>query len=161
LMNEQALAFRSSAALSSASAGDDFLRSAEQVYRRLLESEPTHLRALCGLAVVRNQLGAAAEARDLLGKAASVAGQSAEGQAALGTAFRRISDLESARLHFETAVELDEEHRDARLQLANILCASGDLAAAVIQYEKVLELDPNSAEAHQNLALALQRLGRH
>ncbi len=110
--------------------------------------------------MVRHQLGALAEARDLISKAVDVAGQSAEDHVVLGTTFIRINDLESAHRQFEMAVALDEGHAEARFHLANVLCGRDDVAEAVIQYERVLAVDPNNAEARQNLGLALQRLGQ-
>jgi tetratricopeptide (TPR) repeat protein len=136
------------------------LQTAEQAYRRVLTDQPGHFRALCGLAVVRGQLGGLDEARDLVGRAVDVAGQSAEDHVVLGTTFIRINDLESAHRQFEIAVSLDEAHAEARFHLANVLSGRGDVAHAVIQYERVLAIDQDNAEAHQNLGLALQRLGQ-
>src|SRR6266436_6616234 len=159
-MNESALANRTRAASAIPVAPGYALQTAEQAYRRVLADQPGHFRALCGLAVVRSQLGALDEARDLIGQAVDVAGPSAEDHVVLGTTFIRINDLESAHRQFEMAVALDEGHAEARFHLANVLCGRDDVAEAVIQYERVLAIDPNNAEARQNLGLALQRLGQ-
>jgi tetratricopeptide (TPR) repeat protein len=159
-MNESALADRTFATSATPVAGGFALHAAEQAYRRLLTDQPGHFRALCGLAAVRGQLGALDEARDLIGQAVDVAGPSAEDHVALGTAFIRINDLESAYRQFAMAIARDERHAEARLHLANVLAARGDVADAVIQYERALANDPDNAQAHQNLGLALQRLGR-
>jgi tetratricopeptide (TPR) repeat protein len=155
-MNEPAIAIhpRTASPLSAAQA----LQAAEQAYRGLLTDEPRHFRALCGLAAVRSQLGGLDEARDLLAQAVAVAGSSAEEQTALGTAFRRINDLNSARRHFEAAVRLDARNGEARFQLANLLLARSDVVGAATQYQAALEIDPNNADVHQSLGLALQRL---
>jgi len=159
-MNEPAVAIRPRTESGIAGAVDA-LRAAEKAYRDLLTDEPRRFRALCGLAVVRSQLGAPADARHLLTQAAEVARPSVEDHLALGTGFRRINDLERARHHFEQAVRLDERHGEARLHLANILIAGGDVAAAVSQCQTALAIDPNNAEAHQTLGLVLQRLGQY
>jgi tetratricopeptide (TPR) repeat protein len=159
-MNESALANRTHIASAIPVAGEYALHTAEQAYRRVLADQPGHFRALCGLAVVRGQLGALDEARDLIGQAVDVAGQSAEDHVVLGTTFIRINDLESAHRQFEMAVARDEGHAEARFHLANVLSGRGNVADAVIQYERVLAIDPDYAEAHQNLGLALQRLGQ-
>jgi tetratricopeptide (TPR) repeat protein len=159
-MNESALADRPRIA-SAIPVGGYALHTAEQAYRRVLADQPGHFRALCGLAVVRGQLGALDEAHDLIGRAVDVAGQSAEDRVMLGTTFIRINDLESAHRQFEMAVALDEEgHTLARFHLANVLSGRGRVADAVVQYEKMLAVNPDNAEAHQNLGLALQRLGQ-
>lgn len=159
-MNESALANRPRIASAIPVAGGYALHTAEQAYRRVLADQPRQFRALCGLAVVRGQLGALDEARDLIGQAVDVAGQSAEDHVVLGMTFIRINDLESAHRQFEMAVALDEGHAEARFHLANVLGGRGNVADAVIQYERVLAIDPDKAEAHQNLGLALQRLGQ-
>src|SRR6202163_1363566 len=120
-MNESALANRTRAASAVPVAGGYALHTAEQAYRRVLTDQPGHFRALCGLAVVRGQLGALDEARDLMGQAVDVAGQSAEDHVVLGTTFIRINDLDRARRQLEVAVALDEGHAEARFHLANVL----------------------------------------
>jgi tetratricopeptide (TPR) repeat protein len=157
-MNEPAIAINPRTASLIATAGADALKTAEQAYRGVLADEPRHFRALCGLASVRSQLGASAEARDLLEQAVAAASPSVEDQIALGTAFRRINDLAGARRFFEAALSLDRTHGEARFQLANVLFAGGDIAGAATQYQAALEIDPDNADAHQSLGLALQRL---
>jgi tetratricopeptide (TPR) repeat protein len=159
-MNESALADRPRVASAIPVAGGYALQTAEQAYRRVLADKPGHFRALCGLAVVRGQLGAPDEARDLIGQAVDVARPSAEDHVVLGTTFIRINDLDSAQRQFEMAVARDEAHAEARLHLANVLSGRGDVAGAVIQYERALAINPDNAEAHQNLGLALQGLGQ-
>ena len=87
-------------------------------------------------------------------------GESAEDHVVLGTTFIRLNDLENAHRQFEMAVALDEGHAEARFHLANVLSGRGDVAGAVIHYERALAINPDNAEAHQNLGLALQRLGQ-
>jgi tetratricopeptide (TPR) repeat protein len=159
-MNEHAFAIHQPAASRRPLSGEHVLHSAEQAYRRLLADQPGHLRALCGLAVVRGQLGAVEEARGLLDRAAAVASGRVEDHVALGTGFGRINDLSRARQHLEEAVRLDKGHGEARQHLAHILHRAGDIAAAVNRYEEALAIDPNNAEAHQSLGFALQSLGR-
>jgi tetratricopeptide (TPR) repeat protein len=160
LMNETALATRPRVESATPVAGGYALHTAEQAYRQLLATQPRHFRALCGLAAVRSQLGAVDEARELMGQAVAVAGQSVEDQIALGTTYIRINDFESAHHHLDTAVGLDQGNAEARFHLANVLCGRGKVAEAVNQYERVLAIAPGNAEAHQNLGLALQRLGQ-
>src|SRR5712671_4929627 len=137
-MNETAVANRPRAASAVPVAPGYALQTAEQAYRRVLADQPGHFRALCGLAVVRSQLGALDEARDLIGQAVDVAGPSAEDHVVLGTTFIRISDLASAHRQFEMAVALDEGHAEARFHLANVLSGRGDVADAVIQTKECL-----------------------
>ena len=154
-MNQSALAKRPSIASAIPIAVGNRLQIAEQAYRRVLADQPRHFRALCGLAVVRGQLGAPGEARDLIAQAVDVAVQSAEDHVVLGTTFIRINDLENARRQFEMAVALDERHAQARFHLANVMSSCGEIADAVVQYEKVLTIEENNGQVHHNLGLAL------
>jgi len=159
-MNASALANRPRMASAIPVSGEHALQTAEQAYRRVLADQPGHFRALCGLAALRGQLGALDEARDLIGQAVDIAGQSAEDHVLLGTTYIRINDLECAQRQLEMAVALDEGHAEARFHLANVLSRRGNIANAVIQYERALAINPDNAEAHQNLGLALQSLGQ-
>src|SRR6516162_8920631 len=160
-MNEQALAIRVSAAPPIAPSGEQVLQSAEQVYRRLLADQPRHFRALCGLAVVRGQLGAADEARGLLDRAAAVAGPRAEDHVALGMAFGRINDLDRARRHFEQALAIDPNSAEAHQNLGMAAQGLGQFEAAISHHEAALAIQPRFAMARAGLGDAYRRLGRH
>src|SRR3954469_14799658 len=107
-MNDSALANRTQTATAVPVAGGYALHAAEQAYRQVLADHPTHFRALCGLAAVRGQLGAQDEARELLDRAVSLAGRSADDHVVLGTTFTRVNDFENAQRQFEMAVACDE-----------------------------------------------------
>ncbi len=160
IMNEHSIAGYTPAASLIPQSGDHVLHAAERAYRGLLADQPRHFRALCGLAVVRGQLGAPDEARDLLDRAAAAANGHVGDHVVLGAALGRINDLDGARRHFEEAIRRDGQHVEARLQLANVLHRAGQIEAAVSCYEEAIAIDPNSAEAHQSLGSALQVLGR-
>src|SRR5215469_2303286 len=160
-MNEQAIAIHATAAPPIAPSGEQALQSAEQVYRRLLADQPRHLRALCGLAVVRGRLGAPDEARGLLDRAAVVARRRAEDHVALGTAFGQINDLDRARRHFEEALAIDPNSAEARQNLGLAAQGLGQFEAAILHHEAALAIDPGFAMARAGLGDAYRRLGRH
>src|SRR3954449_2292317 len=127
-MNDTNLATRPRVESATPVAGGYALHTAEQAYRQLLASQPEHFRALCGLAGGRGQLGALDEARELIAKAVSVAGQSVDDRRGLGPPFTGITDLDGPRHHLETAIALDPTQAGARFHLANVLCTGGDVA---------------------------------
>src|SRR5215831_6711382 len=114
IMNEHSTGEYNSAASLSLQSGDHVLHAAERAYRGLLADQPRHFRALCGLAVVRHQLGAPDEAREVLDRAAAAANGHAGDHVVLGAAFARTNDLDGARRHFEEAIRLDGQHGEAR-----------------------------------------------
>src|SRR5438045_263849 len=150
-MNDSALANRTQGASAVPVAGGFAMQTAEQAYRRILADQPGNLRALCGLAAIRHQLGALEEARHLMAQAARVTIASADDHVVLGTTFARLNDLENAYRQFDMAVARDGSNAQARLHLANVLGGRGEVTEAVNQYERVLAIDPNNAEAHQKL----------
>jgi Flp pilus assembly protein TadD len=54
---------------------------------------------------------------------------------------------------------MDPEQPEARFNLANLILESGDLELAVAELRRVLQTAPDFADAHYNLAVALERLG--
>src|SRR5579871_3054032 len=159
-MNESSLADRPRIASAQLVGGEYALQTAEQAYRRILTDQPRHFRALCALAVVRSERGDVNESRELIGRAADLADQSAADHVLLGTSYIRMGELERAHRHFETAVAIDEGNAKARFHLANVLCARDNFADALPHYERALAINPDDAEVHQNFGLALQRLGQ-
>src|SRR3569832_2307118 len=99
-MNETAIAFRPRLVTASTTppgqpmppADAATLSAAEQAYRRMLAAQPRHFRTLCGLAMIRLQLGDIGEAELLLGQAASAADQTAAAPLLLGQAFANLGD---------------------------------------------------------------------
>lgn len=60
---------------------------------------------------------------------------------------------------YQQAIEADESHPDAYINLGRLKQRSGDLAAARAQYAKALRRDPDSPLARFNLATALEEGG--
>jgi predicted Zn-dependent protease len=65
----------------------------------------------------------------------------------------------AAREAFEAALALDPDQPEARFNLANLVLENGDLELAVAELRRVLQTAPDFADAHYNLAVALERLG--
>lgn len=58
-----------------------------------------------------------------------------------------------AKKQFETLLETNPEHLDARFRLGNIAMLEGDRTSAREQYEHLLRVEPRYAKGHYNLAL--------
>ncbi|MGY4308625.1 tetratricopeptide (TPR) repeat protein [Bradyrhizobium sp. USDA 4369] len=167
-MNEPAFALRPRSinastgpvAPSAAAIDERALRITEQAYRKVLALQPHHFRTLCGLAMVRLQLGDIHEARTLLDQAAREAGDSAEFHLMLGKAFAGLGDLATSSVHLQRAVALDDTLVQARILLGSAFTSLGDPAGAVRHLELALAADADDADAHQTLGFALQRLGQ-
>ncbi len=71
----------------------------------------------------------------------------------IGTVLDRLDRYAESVLHYEKALALRENFREARFNLANTLKRMGDINSAIFQLEKVTSLYPSFIEAWQNLAL--------
>jgi tetratricopeptide (TPR) repeat protein len=165
-MNEPAIAFRprlvsaSTAPLSPPMPPVDAstLHAAEQAHRRMLTTQPHHFRTLCGLAMVRLQLGDIGEAEMLLGQAASAAEQTADAPLLLGQAFanlgdgcRRLGRHRDAITHYMRALSIHPETSGVLLNLGGCHQAAGQLEPAIQAFHQALAQNPHQAEAHYNL----------
>ena len=66
-------------------------------------------------------------------------------------------DPDRAAVEFRNVFDYDEDHQDARRQLAEVLRAKGDLSGAFAQYLRLTEQYPDLADAR--LALAEMAIG--
>jgi Tfp pilus assembly protein PilF len=65
-----------------------------------------------------------------------------------------------AQQAYRRAVEADDRHADAHLNLGRLLHEAGDLPGAERGYRRALELEPEEATAAFNLGVVLEDLGR-
>ncbi|HVU04628.1 MAG TPA: sigma 54-interacting transcriptional regulator [Polyangiaceae bacterium] len=142
------------------------------------EDGPLGAEALSHLGLVRSYRGDAARARELLGRAVSVAkaaGSSrheALAEACLGSVLQRGDDLEGARAAYERAILAAEAASEAgilataQLNLAGILKISGEIAPAILRFEAAVDMGRRSGrratvrQALLNLANTDLYLGR-
>jgi hypothetical protein len=79
----------------------------------------------------------------------------------LGHAYRRKRDFASAENAWRRTVEIAPRHSEALNGLGNLAMMRGSLPAARDWYRAAVIADDGNAEAHFNLALALEGLGDH
>lgn len=140
---------------------DGRLDDAERGYRATLDIDPAHVDALHLLGVLRHQLGAHAEAADLVGRAANLRPQDAALQLNLGNALKALGQLDGAIERFRNALTLAPTFPLAHYNLGNAYAAAGRHEDAADAFQKSLRLQPANASSHNNLGNALHALGRH
>jgi tetratricopeptide (TPR) repeat protein len=133
---------------------------AEQVYGIILEREPNHLGALCGLGAIRRQQGNVDDAILLYRRAAIAAPHSADAQMSLGIIFAALNHHSEAVACYRAVLAMRPNQVDARNNLGNSLLALGRAEEALAHYQKVLRIREDHSEAHNNLANALCALNR-
>jgi predicted Zn-dependent protease len=77
-----------------------------------------------------------------------------------GVALVGLARRDEALAAFCAALEADEQHAPALVNLGNLLLEDGHPEDAVDYYEAALRADPHYALAYQNLGVACKRLGR-
>ncbi len=70
------------------------------------------------------------------------------------------ASIEDAQRAYERALEIDDEHADAHVNLGRLLHEQGAPAAAEEHYRRALEIDPHHETAAFNLGVALEDLGK-
>ncbi len=133
---------------------------AESLYLQVLAAVPGQADALHLLGVLRGQVGKAAEAAELIGRA--IAASSAAPAAwfsNLGKFLVDAGDSEGAEEACRRAVELKPDFVEAHVNLGNAFRLSGNAAAAAAEYRYAIRLNPSLAMAHKQLGVALHAMG--
>jgi protein O-GlcNAc transferase len=138
---------------------DGRLRAAEEIYRQILQVEPTHADALHLLGIVNAQAGNHQIAVEYIERALKVRPLWAEAQANLGNALRELGKPDDAVRFLQCALQLKPNYAEAQNNLGNAFEDLGKPDEALACYCRALELKPDFAEAHSNLGNALKNHG--
>ena len=136
------------------------LQQAERTCREILMFDPKHFDALHLLGVISSQLGRPEAAVEVLAKAVTQNGRSAECQFSMAAALYALGRMSEAAAHFRSAIALKPGYFAAHVNLGNILFLDGQLAEARAQYERALALDSRSALTLMNLGNVLLQEGK-
>jgi tetratricopeptide (TPR) repeat protein len=134
---------------------------AEQLCRRLLQTEPAHVQAWVLLGASCHRQGRVAEAVAGYREAVRLQPGYAGAHSNLGVALRDQGDLDGAIAAYEQALGLNPALADAHNNLGNALGQKGRYEAAEMCFRQALRLKPDYAEAHCNLGNVLRDAGRH
>ncbi len=139
-------------------AGD--LSQAERDYRRVLELEPEHARALTNLGVLLARQGQNDEAIRLYTSAIAAAPTLPDAPYNLGNLYRRLGQLEGAAWAYQMCIRIAPQQARAYLNLGLVFGDQGEWHAAVQQFRNALERDSAIPEGHNLLWDALMQLGQ-
>ena len=136
------------------------LDHAREVYRKLLQRDPTHADALHLLGLVCYQQGDASGGADYVRRAIRLNPRAPDYHSNLGQFYFSLGRLDDAIQSFEQALALEQDHPEACFNLANTWHSLGRFADAAALLEKYLCRRPADPGAHNNLGNALRALGR-
>jgi len=132
---------------------------AEQLFRAVLASAPSHPLALDLLAVLLIQTGRSADAIGLLERAVALEPAEAEPRHHLANALTELARADEALPHYRAAIELEPNSADAHYNFGVALADLRRFEEAIASYERAISLAPDFAEAHAKLGIALLTIG--
>jgi protein O-GlcNAc transferase len=136
------------------------LREADQLYREILEQDPTHVGALHYSGVLAHQRRQHALAADLIRAAIALSPDAPEAHNNLGLVLKDAGQPDQAIAAYGEALRLRPNYAIAHFNLGTALEGTGKVDEAITHYRQAIVLRPDYAEAHNNLGNALRSKGQ-
>jgi predicted O-linked N-acetylglucosamine transferase (SPINDLY family) len=135
------------------------LAQAEQLYRRIVDSDPRHAEALHMLAVLALSGGYVDQAEGLLRRSIGEAPRRAEAHLTLGNVFLARGDLLEAEKAYRTAIKRRPGYAEAMSNLASLFNRQHRLGEAIEWARRAAAIKPDYPESFNTLGTALVRQG--
>ena len=140
-------------------------REAERELRRAVDIDPGHADALFNLGAVLDQLGSDEDAEDYLRKAAALQPANPDIRYRLAKVLVKVGNSEAGNAELAMFQELRQRtQQESRLSVlmrqAEQSLRSGNPGKARDLYQQVIRQDARHADAHANLGVAYEQLGR-
>lgn len=136
------------------------LVEAQELYRRVLETDPAHPQALHYAGVLAHQQGRHDEAIALVKRSLELVPDRADCYSNLGIILQSAGKLDAAIDAYQRAIALDPGHANAYSNLGVLLRATDRPLDAEAAYRTAIQLDPNHVDAYTNLGILLNGLKR-
>lgn len=136
------------------------LNAAEQIYRQILQADPTQPEAYHRLGLIAYQVGQPAAAAEYIERAIRMHGNAPAFYRSLAAALISMHRLPEATDCLRRIRELQPDDPDTLDGLGNAFGEVGALEEAVACLVRALELKPEAAGVHNNLGNAYQRQGK-
>jgi len=133
---------------------------AEELYQRILASEPNHAATLHRLGMLAQQTKRHAMAIDFIRRAIAVNPSHVAYYNNLGVALKDQGLTAEAIAAYQQALELQPDNAEVYGNLGNAWRAQGNLDEAIACCQRAVALDPQRAEAHANLGNVMRECHR-
>ncbi|MGD2121341.1 MAG: tetratricopeptide repeat protein [Gemmatimonadota bacterium] len=143
-----------------ARAGDGRLEEAEELYRELVEDQPTNVRALNNLGVLLDEMGDPEQAVKYLRAAKAIEPRNHEVLGNLGAALAALGRYAEAEGELRVAYRADPNNLQIRANLGILLFRRGLYEQAAEELAAVCSAEPDHGHALFYKGEALNRLGR-
>jgi tetratricopeptide (TPR) repeat protein len=136
------------------------LKEAEQLYRSILESQPTNFVINSNLGALLFNLNKFDEAEASYKKTIELKPDHAKAHHNLGNLFYQLGKFDEAEASYKKTIELKPDHAKAHHNLGSTLQKLNKFDEAEASYKKTIELKPDYVEAHHNLGNLFYQLGK-
>jgi len=136
------------------------LVEAQELYRRVLKTAPSHPQALHYSGVLAHQQGRNDEAVMLIEKSLELQPDQADCYNNLGIILQSSGKLERAIEAYQHSIAIDPNHANAYSNLGVLLRATRKPSKAEAAYRRAIQLDPRHIDAYTNLGILLNGLKR-
>lgn len=136
------------------------LKGAEAAFLKVTEAEPGYADGWVNVARARINEGNMEGAEAMLTRALSVNPTLAKTHFFLGQTARTLGRYDEALMHLREAARQFPRDRVVRNQLGRVLFLKRQFADAVTEFTAALDVDPEDLQAHYNLMLCYQGMGK-
>jgi tetratricopeptide (TPR) repeat protein len=137
------------------------LKGAEAAFLKVTTIDPTYADGWVNVGRARLQEGNLAGAEEVLRRALAIDADLAKTHFFLGTVLKNGGRYDESLQHLREAASRYPRDRVVRNQIGRVLFLMRRFEEAVPELKRVLEIDPEDLQAHYNLMLSYQGLGRH
>jgi tetratricopeptide (TPR) repeat protein len=137
------------------------LIEAQQLFEKLLQSNPNHPQALHSIGLIAHQKGQNDLAQVLIQKAIDNDAQCPQFHYNLGIVLEVLGKKQEAMQCYAQAVRLKPDYFEALNNAGNILQSLRRYSHAVEKYNKALSIKPDYVEAYHNMAVALSMMDNY
>ncbi|HMJ82919.1 MAG TPA: tetratricopeptide repeat protein, partial [Vicinamibacterales bacterium] len=136
------------------------LKAAEAAFLHVMEMDPGYADGPVNVARAQIQEGNVAAAEPMLNKALAIAPRLAKAHYFLGTVYKTTGRYDEALVELRAAAAQYPRDRVVLDQIGRVLFLQRKFSDAVKAFEQVLSVDPEDLQAHYNLMVCYQGLGK-
>lgn len=137
------------------------LSAAQDIYRKIIESDPDHADALHLSGVVAYQIGKYSIAISMIIRAIRNCPANPYYHTNLGTVFQAVEQYEKAIQCYQKAIDINPDYAEAYYNMGNVLVARNEYEKAIHWYRNVLRILPNHLDAVYNMANCYKKLEQY
>ena len=137
------------------------LQVAENLYKKILKTNPNHASAHNNLGLIFHAYKDFQKARSYYQKAIQFQPDYADAHNNLGNVFKELGEHQKAKSCYQKTIEIQPNYAGTHYNLGIVFKELGEHQKAISSYQKAIEIQPGSASAHSNLGIVFNEIGEH